>query len=72
MTERLEFPRRIRVHPSRSADWKAGHRAAARAAVAWLHWQATEMRDPKAIAVLNSAAFALGTDFARPPRKRRR
>ncbi|MFO1209751.1 MAG: hypothetical protein U1E40_11075 [Amaricoccus sp.] len=63
----LRFPRRIRVHPSRSADFKAGHRVAARAAIAWLYWYTAMMRDPKAVAILHSAAFALGQAFAHPP-----
>lgn len=33
-----------------------------RACIAWLHAQAASMNDPKAKAVLNSAAFSLGVD----------
>lgn len=64
---RWKLPRGIRVHPSRSPDFKAGHRAAARSAVAWMYRYAARMNDPKAVAILHSAADSLGQTFAHPP-----
>jgi len=49
---------------SRSADYTAGHRRAGRACIAWLHRRAEQMDDPKAVEILNSAAFALGDDLS--------
>lgn len=46
----------------RSADYLAGHRHGVRACVQWLHQRAREMNDPKATAILNSAAFNLGAE----------
>lgn len=48
----------------RSPDYRAGHRRAARAAVAWLHRRAGEMSDPHARQILNAAAFNLGSEFS--------
>ena len=48
----------------RSADYTAGHRRAGRACIAWLHRRAEQMDDPKAIEILNSAAFSLGVDLS--------
>jgi hypothetical protein len=42
-----------------------GYRQAAKYAVEWLHRRANEMGDPHAKAILNTAAFNLGGDFAR-------
>lgn len=51
----------------RSDDYRAGHRRAMRACVAWLHERAQAMNDPKATAILNSAAFDLGNASAPEP-----
>ena len=47
---------------SRSREYKQGYAAAWRAAVAWLHEQAAQFRDPdpRARAIANSLAFQLG------------
>lgn len=42
---------------------KLGHGDGIRAAVTWLHARATEMNDPQAKAILNSAATNLGWAF---------
>lgn len=49
----------------RSSQYKQGHRAATKEAVAWLHERAREMNDPHAQQVLNSAAFSLGVEGRR-------
>lgn len=54
--------------PRRSADFRAGHRRAVRACVAWLHRQAADMNDPRAKAILDAAAFQLGTTAAQKRR----
>ena len=66
--------RRMRVHPSRSADYKAGHRAASRAAVEWLHRQAGGFQNSTIRAVVNGLADSLGRDFRapRPPHQQKR
>lgn len=43
-------------------DRRIGQRAGIRWAIAWLHKQANEMNDPKAKAILNTAAHGLGVD----------
>lgn len=48
---------------SRSPDFLAGYRNAARTAVAWLHKRATEMGDPQAKAILDARAFEMGAAF---------
>ena len=47
--------------PTRGEAYRQGHRAALRAAVAFLHSEAARMTDPAARARLNGAAFAIGT-----------
>lgn len=42
-----------------------------RSCIAWLHERARKMNDPHAKAVLNSAAFALGTDKPDPTHPKR-
>lgn len=64
-------PRRLRCDESRSAEFKAGHAHAHRAAIAWLHWQAGRMNDPKARAILNAAADDLAAAFALAQRKKK-
>ena len=44
-----------------------GFNQGVRSCIAWLHQRAAEMNDPHAKAVLNSAAFNLGTDKPSPP-----
>lgn len=46
-------------------EYKRGTRDGVRWAVHWLHERAQTMNDPHAKAVLNSAAFGLGTMAAR-------
>lgn len=48
----------------RPAAYRAGHRRAVRACVAWLHREAASMANPHARALLNEAAFHLGQDAA--------
>lgn len=52
--------RRLICGPDRSPDYRRGHRAALRAAIAFLHAEAERMNDPAARARLNGAAHALG------------
>lgn len=52
--------RGLRCGLDRSPDFRAGHRLALRAAVAWLHAEAEAMNDPHAKRILDSAAFRLG------------
>ena len=47
--------------PDRTDEYRRGHRAAMRAAIAFLHEEAERMNDPTARDRLNGAAFALGT-----------
>lgn len=51
--------------------YEDGRRNAIRACVRWLHERASQMNDPHAKAVLNSAAFALGTDKPNPIKRLR-
>lgn len=44
-------------------EYKRGRRDGFRLAITWLHTRASEMNDPHAKAVLNSAAFSLGVDL---------
>ncbi len=65
-------PRGLICGPNRSDDFKAGHRMAVRAAVAWLHAEAERMNDPKARAVLDLAASDLGVMARRSKETSRR
>lgn len=55
------------LHPGkgRSAEFRAGHRRAIRAAVTWLHEEASRMNDPRARDLLNGAGFGLGCAASR-------
>lgn len=53
--------RGLQCGESRSADFRAGHRLALRAAITWLHEEAKQMNDPHAKRLLDSAAFGLGS-----------
>jgi hypothetical protein len=48
----------------RSQQYIDGRRNGVKACIEWLHQHADSMNDPHARAVLNTAAFALGVDFA--------
>jgi 1,2-phenylacetyl-CoA epoxidase catalytic subunit len=43
-------------------DRRIGQRAGIRWAIAWLHKQANEMHDPKAKAIINTAAYQMSVD----------
>ena len=43
-------------------DRRIGQRAGIRWAIAWLHKQANEMNDPKAKAIINTAAYQMSVD----------
>lgn len=42
-----------------------GRRDGIRWAIAWLHEEAKKMNDPKAVIVLNNAAFHIGVELAK-------
>jgi hypothetical protein len=46
----------------RAPQYMHGRREAIKWAVTWLHQRALEMNDPHAKAILNSAAFNMGSD----------
>lgn len=46
----------------RAPEYNQGYRSGVKCAVSWLHWQAREMNDPWAKAILNVAADHLGKD----------
>ncbi len=48
---------------SRSSQHTEGYRRAAKDAIEWLHDRASEMNDPHARSILNSAAYSLGVAF---------
>ena len=50
---------------SRSREYRDGVAFATKRAIEFLHSQAGEMNDPKASAILNSAAFTMGVKFRR-------
>lgn len=52
----------------RSHQWEQGRRNGVRWAVTWLHNRALEMNDPRAVLILNSAAFNLGARAKRNER----
>ena len=45
-------------------DYDRGRRDGIRWAITWLHERAKEMNDPKATAILNTAAFNMSTDVS--------
>lgn len=44
--------------------YQRGRRDGIRWAITWLHEEAKKMNDPKAVTVLNNAAFHMGTDIS--------
>lgn len=50
---------------ARNADYKLGYDHGIRAAITWLHKRADSMNDPRAQAVLNTAAFNFGNETRR-------
>lgn len=47
----------------RSPQYEQGRRNAVKACVEWLHAEADSMNDPKARAILNTAALGIGVAF---------
>lgn len=45
--------------------YRRGRRDGIRYAITWLHEEAKRMNDPKAVTVLNNAAFHLGVDLSK-------
>jgi hypothetical protein len=52
---------------ARHEQWQQGRRNGIKACVEWLHAEAETMNDPKARAILNTAALSMGTSFKRAP-----
>jgi hypothetical protein len=52
---------------SRSEQYIQGRRAGIKWAITWLHERASEMNDPQAKQILNSAAFNMGVDTKTDP-----
>lgn len=44
----------------RSHQWEDGRRNGIKWAITWLHNRAKQMKDPRAVQILDSAAFNLG------------
>lgn len=57
---------------ARSEQWQQGKRNGVKACVEWLHGEAERMNDPRARAILNTAALGLGVELKRPKRRNAR